>query len=73
MLNCNLSTWRLRGCEKNSFSRKISAGLWLSQKRASWSSTVTMAEGRVEREKTAEGPDHSMSLLNQGGKLTDLE
>lgn len=75
MLNCNLSTWRLRGCEKTSFSGKISGGLWLRQKRASWSSTVMMARdwlGRVEREKTAEGPGHSMSLLTQGVKLTDL-
>lgn len=35
--------------------------------------TVMMADGRAERKKTAEGPDHSVSLLNQGGKLTDLE
>lgn len=73
MLNCNLSNWRLRGCEKNSFSRKISAGLWLSQKRAWRPSTVMLAKGRVEREKMAEGPDHSVNLLNQGAKLTDLE
>lgn len=63
-----------RGREKSSFRRKPNGGLRLGQ-----SLTVIRAQdcrawlGKGGGEETVEGPDHSTSLLTQGGKRTDLE